>query len=187
LYYCLISGVVIAMGITAAGCSREDEGNGPKETDTVLHEDEPKAGDTVLYPGHILRSEGDELQGDLQDVDASLVVHSNGCIGAVVDGVERYPIWPQDTKISEVVHEEYRIEIPGGHVIETSTDSPALIKASAIVDTEQTLFGADPNREAFVDAYRDDWAPVSLMIKYCSLDGVGPVVFPDSAKIETVK
>jgi hypothetical protein len=93
-------GVVL---LAAAGCGDDD----------VAGYGHLDAGDLAAptAPGHFTAAPA--------TVTAGLVARDNGCVNVIVDGVERHPIWPDGTEVTEktITPLVYEVRLPGDRTL----------------------------------------------------------------------
>ncbi|MEU4619798.1 hypothetical protein AB0G04_07450 [Actinoplanes sp. NPDC023801] len=143
-----IPGVLVVCTVLAtAGCGGDD----------VAGYGHLDAGDLATPPvtGHFTAAPG--------TVTADLVARANGCVNVIIDGVERHPIWPDGTEVSQRPGGRYEVDLPGGR---TLTSGETFI-ATAVIDNG----GAIASEK------------ISGFLAFCEVPAA-PVLFADATSIE---
>jgi hypothetical protein len=96
-------------------------------------------------------------------VTAGLVARANGCVNVIVDGVERHPIWPDGTEVTQKSGAEYEVALPGDRTL-TSGDP---FTATAVID----------------DGGHIDSEKISGFLSFCEVPAA-PILFADAGSIK---
>jgi hypothetical protein len=106
---------------------------------------------------------------------ATLEGHRNGCVGIVVDGVERMPLWPDGSAVTQQPGQPdaYVVTLPDGTTVTADSAAGDTFSADGLVARDRGPFGADDAPPGKVDSF----------LGFCGIDAA-PVAFPDAATFE---
>ncbi|AEG45500.1 hypothetical protein [Isoptericola variabilis] len=112
--------------------------------------------------------------GEPVEVSARLGALPNGCLVAVVDGVEHLAFWPDGTEAVDSSDSpgDYTLRLPGGTVLRTSGTDGDAFTAVGVFDDGDGALAADPARP------HDDYA--GAYAGFCDVDAPA-VAFRDAA------
>lgn len=140
--------------------------------------------DTAGY-GHVevsdLPDEGaGHFTAEPTSITGRLVLHENGCVNVLVDGVERHPLWPDGTTVVDegeggTGNGRYVVTFSTGVTLHADPAAGDSFTAQGVVD------------DAAVPLVKSDaQGKVGSLIAYCEAPGA-PVAFADAATITRVE
>ena len=103
-----------------------------------------------------------------RSVTARLVLHDNGCVNVLLDGVERHPVWPVGTSVADQGDGRYLVTLSTGVALEAGP---------AEGDSFTAMGSIDDAAVPLVDA--DAQGKVGSFLAYCRAPGE-PVAFADA-------
>jgi hypothetical protein len=106
-------------------------------------------------------------------MQARLVLHPNGCVTVVVDGVERMPLWPEGTDVHQKPGNltQYQVDLPGDVTLSVNAVSADTFSAVGVIDLDDATVDSEAG---------DPEGKVGSFLAYCEIK-TAPVVFPDAA------
>ncbi|HWS34714.1 MAG TPA: hypothetical protein VN408_18480 [Actinoplanes sp.] len=115
----------------------------------------------------------DHFTGMAVPLSGRVAARTNGCVTVVVDGVERLPIWPEGTEVTEDSGggTRYVVTLPGGLRLVADGGSGDGFTADGIVDQ---------NTGPFLTASGERSEKIQGFLDFCGVPSA-PVSFPDAA------
>jgi hypothetical protein len=111
--------------------------------------------------------------GNTVTMQGRLSLHKNGCVTVVLDGVERMPLWPEGTNVSQEPGNltRYAVDLPGDVTLNVDDVSGDTFSAEGVIDTNSASFGAEAD---------DPPGKIASFLAYCGVEAA-PIAFPDAA------
>jgi hypothetical protein len=108
-------------------------------------------------------------------LNGKLALRPNGCVTVVVDGVERVPLWPDGTDVSDVSKDperskRYVVKLPGGLALAVDQTTGAEFSAVGVIDDNSGPFEREPD---------DPPGKVASFLAFCEVKDP-PVAFKDA-------
>ncbi|WP_315098075.1 hypothetical protein [uncultured Cellulomonas sp.] len=176
--------------LLASGCATAEAGIEPTETAfaTIWQVREPGVGLLLLSD---LDPDDDRFDAPAVPVRATLATRPDGCLVAVVDGVEHVPVWPVGSQLSGQVPTDeelaadpdavtmWSISLPDGSVLRVDSPDPAeAFTAQAVVATVREPVDRPP---------AEAWEQPDVVEPHLAACAVPapPIAFPDTGSIVT--
>jgi len=158
-----LSGICLAVGIVGVSVVVAASGLGQ----------DSEVGTGFLDVGDLgLPGEG-QLVEKAVPMQARLVLHPNGCVTVVVDGVERMPLWPEGTEVHQKPGNltQYEVDLPGDVMLNVSDSSADTFSTVGVIDVDDATVDSEAG---------EPQGKVASFLAYCEIE-TAPVVFPDAA------
>lgn len=140
------------------------------------------ADDTVGYDTpQVSALDAPELRAHFQSAPEPLAgalrALENGCLVAMIDGVDHVVFWPDGTVVEDTGEPvgRYDVTLPDGRALHASTSSGDRFSAAGTMADSSGVIAVDPQRPD------DDYA--GSYLGFCGVDAP-PVMFPDAATFD---
>ncbi|GAA0467567.1 hypothetical protein Aca07nite_70910 [Actinoplanes capillaceus] len=161
---------VAALAILTAACG---SGADPAPAGTTTQQPSSEMGTGHLDMGDVTGSSvEDHLTGPAKPLTGQLAARPDGCVTVVIDGVERFPIWPDGSVVKQSGDEDhYLVALPGGVTLAADGTAGDTFEAAGIVYDESVTASATST---------DPPGKAESLLAFCAIKAQ-PVAFPDAA------